>query len=227
MIRLAVLALVTVLGCSDLTEGEGGVVELEVRVPAVTTVEVGEAVQLSATALDRDGNPVNVPITWRSSDPTLAVDETGRVIGVAPGSGQVQAFAGSLASGPVPLTVIARADTLVLSGDSVVTVAPEAVTSAPLVMQVRSFSPPDPLASRPVVYAVTSPADVGARSVELPGGVLVDTVLTGTDGLTSGLTLNRVAGVPSPDTAIVVLRSYRTSGADIPGSGQRFIVVFQ
>ena len=48
--------LVLVLGCSDLTEGAGGVVELEIQVPAVTTVEVGEGLQLSARALDRDGS---------------------------------------------------------------------------------------------------------------------------------------------------------------------------
>jgi hypothetical protein len=39
--------------------------------------------------------------------------------------------------------------------------------------------------------------------------------------------LSRVAGIPSPDTAIVQVRSYRSSGADVPGSGQRFIVLFQ
>jgi hypothetical protein len=63
--------------------------------------------------------------------------------------------------------------------------------------------------------------------VELPGGVLIDTVSTGPSGLEQGVTLNRVAGVPAPDTAIVQVRSYRASGADVPGSGQRFIILFQ
>ena len=214
-------------GCSDLTEGAGGVVELELRVPAVTALEVGESVQLSARALGSDGNAVDVPISWRSSDPSLAVDETGLVTGVAPGSGQVQAFAGSLASGQVPLQVIARADTLVLVGDSVIIVPTEAAASAPLVVQLRSFALGDPLPSRPVVYTVIYPEQLPVRTVELPGAVLVDTVSTGTNGLIETVTLNRIAGAAAPDTAIVHVRSYRSSGADVPGSGQRFIVLFQ
>ena len=155
------------------------------------------------------------------------MDDAGVVTGVAPGAGQVQAFAGSLASARVVLNVLTRADTLALVGDSVVTVAPGVTASAPLVVQVQSFSEPTPLANRPVVYTVTSPPDAGTRSVELPGGVLVDTVLTGSEGINQSVTLNRVAGVPSPDTAIVQVRSYRAGGADVPGSGQRFIVLFQ
>ena len=214
-------------GCSDLTEGTGGVVELEIRVPVVTTVEVGENLQLTARALDRDGNPVDVPITWRTADPTLAVDDNGLVTGVAPGTGQVQAFAGSLASGRVPLTIILRADTLAIVGDSVVIVPEGVVASAPLVVQLLSFAQADPLPSRPVVYTVISPDEVPVRSVELAGSVLVDTVSTGTSGLNQTVTLNRIVGVASPETAIVQVRSYRNSGADVPGSGQRFIVLFQ
>ena len=57
------------LGCSDLTEGAGGVVGLEIQHPAVTTIEVGQTIQLSARALDKDGDPVAVPITWRTRTP--------------------------------------------------------------------------------------------------------------------------------------------------------------
>ena len=224
-VRLA--SLVLVLSCSDLTEGAGGVVELEITTPALSSVEVGEALQLIARALDKDGNLVGVPITWRSSDPSLSVDDTGLVTGVAPGAADVQAFAGTLGSGRIPLTVIARADTVMIVGDSVVTVAPEALASVPLVVQVSSFSQVDPLSIRPVVYTVTSPPDVPPQTVAFPGGVLVDTIFTGTTGQTPGLPLGRVAGVAAPDTAIVVIRSYRASGADVPGSGQRFIILFQ
>jgi hypothetical protein len=221
------ISLVWVVGCSDLVEGAGGVVELEVSEPAATSVEVGDVLQLSARALDKDGNPVDVPLTWRTSDPTLTVDDTGLVTGVAPGTGQVQAFAGSLASERIGLTVLSRADTLVIVGDSVITVAADATASAPLVVQLLSFSETTPLASRPVVYTITSPPDVGAHSVELPGGVLIDTVSTTATGTDPAITLNRVAGVTSPDTAIVQVRSFRASGADVPGSGQRFIVLLE
>jgi hypothetical protein len=97
------------LACSNLTEGAGGVVELEVTQPAVTTIEVGQQLQLTARALNRDGDPVTVPISWRTPDATLTVDDTGLVTGVAPGPGEVQAFAGSLASARISLTVIVPA----------------------------------------------------------------------------------------------------------------------
>jgi hypothetical protein len=216
-----------VLGCSDLTEGPGGVVALEITTPASDTLEVGEAVQLSARALDKDGNPVSVPISWRAADATLMVDGTGLVSGVLPGPGRVQAFVSTLSSPLVSFTIIARADALILVGDSVVTVAPTATASTPLVTRLESLSPAGPLASRPVVYAVTSPPDVGPHSVELSGGVLVDTLLTGEDGTVQAAVLSRVAGVPSPDTAIVEVRAFRTRGAPVPGSSQRFIVLFQ
>ena len=214
------------LGCSNLTEGPGGVVELEISTPATREVEVGETLQLTARALDRDGNPLDVPVTWLSSDPALTVDNTGLVTGVAPGEGQVQALVGSLSSGQILLTAIARADTLVIVSDSVIIVPVGAPGSAALAVHVRSFSSADPLPNRPVVYTVTSPPDVGQHTVELPGGVLIDTISTGSDGNAGAVTLNRT-GIASPDTAIVQVRSYHASGADVPGSGQRFIVLFQ
>jgi hypothetical protein len=216
-----------VLGCSDLTEGAGGIVELRVTTPAIRTIEVGEALPLSAVALDKDGNAVSAEITWRAPDVTLTVDpQTGVITGISPGTGRVQAFAGSLASGLISFTVIARADTLILVGDSVVTVAAGVPASTPLVTRLESFSPAAPLPSWPVIYAITSPPDVGPHTVELPGGVLVDTLTTGMDGAVSSVTLNRV-GTIQPDTAIVEVRAFRLRGGVVPGSGQRFIVLFQ
>lgn len=227
MRRWALIASSVVLGCSSLTEGAGGVVGLEIRAPDLKTIEVGETLQLSAVALDKNGDPIAAPVTWATPDTTLTVDATGAITGLHPGVGRVQAFSGSLASSLTSFTVIARADTLTLVGDSVVTVAPGVISSAPLVVQVQSFSPAGPLPSWPVIYAVTSPPDVGPHTVELPGGVLVDTLTTGTDGAVSSVTLNRVNGTTQPDTAIVEVRAFRTRGSAVPGSGQRFIVLFQ
>jgi uncharacterized protein YjdB len=95
------------LGCSNLTEGAGGVVQLEITQPAVTQIEVGATLQLTARALDKDGNPVAVTITWLATDPTLTVDAQGLVTGIAPGPGQVQAVTGNLASSRISLTVVA------------------------------------------------------------------------------------------------------------------------
>jgi hypothetical protein len=226
--RWAVLvSSVLILGCSNLTEGAGGVVGLEIRAPDLKTLEVGEVLQLSAVALDKNGDSVATEVTWTAPDTTLTVDPTGAITGAHPGVGRVQAFSGSLASGVITFTVIARADSLVLVGDSVVTVAPGVLSSTPLVVQVQSFSPPGPLPSWPVIYQVTSPPDVGPHTVELPGGVLQDTLTTGPDGAVASVTLNRVNGTTQPDTAIVEVRAFRTRGGVVPGSGQRFIVLFQ
>jgi hypothetical protein len=222
------LGCIVLQGCSSLTEVAGGVVGLEIRVPENRNLEVGESLQLTAVALDKSGNAVDAPITWQATSTTLAVDpNTGIVTGLTPGPGQVQAFTGTLASTAVSLTVIAGADTLILVGDSVVTVPAGVSNTNPLVVELQSLSPPGPVAARPVIYTVTSPSDVGPHIVELPGGVLTDTVQTGTDGAVSSVTLNRVNGTTQPDTAIVEVRAVRTHGAPVPGSGQRFIVLFQ
>lgn len=101
----ALITSAVVLGCSNLTEGANGVVEVEIRQPAITTIEVGQTLQLTARALNRNGDPVDVAITWLATDATLTVDAQGLVTGVAPGTGQVQAFAGNLSSARLALTV--------------------------------------------------------------------------------------------------------------------------
>jgi hypothetical protein len=174
-------------------------------------------------ALDKNGNPVTADITWRAPDATLTVDAAGVITGVSPGTGRVQAFVGSLASSLASFTVVTRADTLVLVGDSVFTVGPGVPSSPALVSRVDNFTT-GPLPSWPVIYEVTRPLD---GSVQLPGGVQIDTLTTGTDGAVSSVTLNRVNGTTQPDTAIVAIRSFHPRGAPVPGSGQRFIILFQ
>ena len=131
---------------------------------------------LSAQALGKDGNPVDAPITWRAPDSTLTVDETtGVITGVSPGTGRVQAFAGSLSSALLQFTVTATADTLIVT-DSVLTVAPTETASLPLVAQIQTFNPAGPLPGWPVIYTITDPPEVIPHLVELPGGVVTDTV---------------------------------------------------
>lgn len=218
---LLVFSLVA-LGCSNLTEVAGSVVGIDIRTPTLKTIEVGETLALSAQALDINGNPVAAQISWRAPDPTLTVDQSGAITGVSPGTGRVQAFVGSLASSLVSFTVIARADTLIVT-DSIFTVGTGVAASPPLVATVQSLSPAGPLPSWPVIYTVISPAD---NSVQLPGAKLVDTVSTGTDGAVSSVTLTRL-NATQPATAIVEVQSFRTRGGIVPGSGQHFTVNFQ
>jgi len=150
------------------------------------------------------------------------------VTALFPGTARVQATVGSLASGLITLTVLAPADTLIIAGDSVLTVLSGETVSAAMLVRLESFHPAGPLASRPVIYTITSPDLTGLpHTVELPGAALVDTVSTETDGQVSTETLSRVTGVTAPDSAIVEVSAFRTHGAVVPGSGQRFIIHFQ
>jgi Big-like domain-containing protein len=220
--------LLAAAACSNLQEGQGGVVALEIQFPELRTLEIGEQLQLSAQALNADGNPVDAEIAWRASNAALTVDGTGLVTGVAVGSSEVQAVVGSLASERVGFTIVLRADTLIIVGDSVLVVPVDAdppVTAA-LPVRLESLSPAGPLGSRPVIYQIVQPVAGTAAVVQLTGGVQSDTLTTAIDGVaTTGLV--RVTGQVPPDTAIVQVRANRTRGAPVPGSGQRFIVLFQ
>lgn len=226
-LRLGLLVAVAALGCSGLDEGEAGVVGLEVRVPGPDTVEVGEAIQLSAKPLDKNGDSVGAAVTWVSVDPTATVDANGVLTGVSVGTARVQATVGALGSDLITFAVIATADTLALASDSIVTLASGVATSPPLTTQVVNLTAGAlALAKRSVIYAITSPDPAaGPPPVLLTGDVVSDTVLTDTNGL-AAITLAVVTGAIPPDSAIVTVRAERTRQAPVPGSGQRFIIRF-
>ena len=221
------LPVLAVLGCSGLDEGSGGVVALQVEVPVPSTVEVGDTLQLHATALDANGDPVDAAITWDAADPTVTVTNTGLVTGASVGSGRVQAHEGSLGSNVVTVTVIARADTLLLLGDSIRTVPADPGTSGDLVTELRTFTPDTPVPSRPVIYTITYPVGGTTPGVTLSSGGQTDTLTTGVDGTVTGLQLVHVAGGPAVDSAVVTVSAEQTRGAPVPGSGQRFVIRFE
>lgn len=225
--RLAPLVLLWASACSSLDEGEAGVVALELRIPFPQIIEVNEALQLGAVPLDADGDSVAATVTWRTPDNTISVGEaTGIVTGVSPGTGRVQATAGSLSSEFVSFTVLAPADTIIIEGDSVVIAPADPGVTPPLVVRLESFNPPGALGSRNVIYEITRPV-TEPFAATLPGGVLLDTVQTDADGRVTATAVSRVPGAPVPDTVIVEVRASRTRGAPVPGSGQRFIVLYQ
>jgi hypothetical protein len=149
------------------------------------------------------------------------------VTGVSVGPGRVQAREGSLGSNLVTLTVIARADTLLVLGDSIRSVLADPGTSGDLVAALRTFSPDAPVATRPVIYAITYPVGGTTPGVTLSGGAQTDTVDTGADGTVTGVQLVHVAGQPPVDSAVVTVSAERTRGASVPGSGQRFVIRFE
>jgi hypothetical protein len=225
---VCLLPLLAAAACSNLSEGEGGVVALEVQFPELLTVEVGEQVQLSARALDAAGETVDATIEWRASSDALSVDATGLVTGIAPGSGDVQAAVGSLTSERIGFSILASADTLIIVGDSVlvIPIIADPPVSANLVVRLESHSPVGPVGSRPVIYQITQPVPGVTPVVQLAGAVQSDTLTTIADG-TAAIALSLVTGQAPPDTAIVEVRANRTRGSVVPGSGQRFIVLFQ
>jgi Bacterial Ig-like domain (group 2) len=226
--RISLVLLAAAMGCSELPEAEQGVVAIEVRLPGPDTVEVGETIQLSAKPLDANGDSVGAPVVWVSADPSATIDpSSGMLTGVSPGSARVQASVGGLSSALITFAVVAPADTLLIVGDSVVAAIRTDPSSPPLITQLQSFNPAGVLEGRGVIYAITSPDPAAAPpSVLLAGGVVTDTLVTAADG-TASATLSVVAGGTPPDTVIVTVRAERTRGATVPGSGQRFIVVYQ
>lgn len=229
MTRLAgLLLLAMALGCSGLDEADAGIVGLEVSYERPDTIEVGETLQLSVRPLDKQGDSVPAAVTWVALDPTVTVDAaTGLMTGAAPGTARVQATVGSLGSPLLTFAVIAPADTLIIAGDSIFTVAVN-TPSPPLVTRLESLHPAGVLAGRAVSYAITSPDPLaGTPTVTLSTAALADTFLTAADGTVSTVTVAPVAGGVPPDSVVVEVRAARTRGAVVPGSGQRFIVRFQ
>jgi hypothetical protein len=222
------LSLLLAAACSGLDEGEGGVVAIEVETPEFQTLEVAEQVQVVARALDVNGAVLDVPLDWQSSGAAVTVDGSGLVTAVQPGEADVQAISGSLPSPPVPFDVVARADTIIIAGDSVVTIpiGTDPPVTAPLTVRLETFTSPGPVGSSPVIFQITSPVAGATPVVQLNGAVQSDTITTASDG-TASVEIGAVGGQLPPDTAIVQVRAERLRGAGVPGSGQRFIVLFQ
>lgn len=222
------------LGCSNITDsGSGsGVVALEVKVPSRLELEVGDTIQLSARALDRNGDSVAADITWLSPDTTVGVvATTGQVTGRFGGPliGRVQAAEGTLVSDFLTFTVLAHADSLALPTGAAVTVPAGTTASPPL--DVKLLGAPDAeMGGHRIIFTLTSPvfADPATRTMQFPNGALTDTVTTGADGApVAPVTLNSVTGLTPPATATVEVTAFRPSGAPVPGSGQTFTVTFQ
>ncbi len=236
MTRASLLGACLLAACSNLTADNGGVVSLEVQRPEPATVEVGDTIQLTAVALDRNGEPVDANIVWRTSDSTISVDSTaGLVTGVvANQTGRVQASETTLSSQPITLSVLAAADSLAVPPDTLIVAEGEAA-SPPLAAMVLSRSDTAasgfiPASGTRMIFSITAPAfpDPAARTVELPGGVLADTLPSDATGLAlPDVTVNRVTGQTAPDTVRVTVGALHRSGKTVAGSGQVIIVVFQ
>jgi hypothetical protein len=223
------VGLVLLAGCSDIS-GSGGVVALELRVPASPQVQQHDTVTLRARALDQNGDSVEVPIYWRTPDSTELdlFDSTGRMTTpLTSGSGRVQARAGSLYSELLTFTILPRADTLRVAGPDTLTVPAADTASGGLVAALESNDPVGGISGSSILYEVLdSSAAIGL--VRFPGGRLVYRAATSTGGVPSpAVTLRKVPGTTPPATVQVRVSAARPSGISVPGSGQLFTLTFQ
>ena len=231
MRRRAAGLILILAACSSLSTTEGGVASIAIEVPIPAEVEVEGTLQLRAIARDADGEELDIPIYWRALDTTIAVDSVeGTLTGIEAGkTGRVVARAIDHYSANATFTVVAQADTLIVVGDSVVTVEPSEDVSPALTVRVEAGDPPAPVDRRRVTFEVISPTfeNPADRTVEFSNGQLAQSILTTTTGSPSPpATLRRREGRTAPDTAIVRVSVYRPGGGTVPGSGQHFLVLF-
>jgi hypothetical protein len=229
LIRHVAAALV-VLACSDVTDAGNGVIAIQLLLPATPAVEPGDTLTLVAQALDKNGDVVNEPVYWRTPDPNLLtmVDSAGLLTtDSVTGTGEVQAYVGSLLSPLVTIAVHPPSDTLALIGFDTMTVLDADSESAPLTAAVQSLNPPGGVSGTAISYVVfDSVPSLGL--VHFQGGGLSLRAFTGVDGSpATPVTLRRTSGAVQPDSVIVEVFAFRPSQATVPGSGQRFIVRFE
>jgi hypothetical protein len=230
---VAAFALCALAACSDIGSGADTVIAIEVTPPPGSLVEVGDTVQYTAVTLNQNGDVISAPVRWATPDTqNISIDSlSGQVVGrTGTTQARVQASSEGLNSATNVINVIASSDTIILVPPDTVRVDTLVTTSAPLVARIESFNPVGPLAGRILVYEVVEPVFALATdaTVALPNAQLADTVITdGTGGPTTPITLSRVAGKTSPDSAIVEVRATRHRDTQpVPGSGQRWIVRF-
>lgn len=226
------LLLAAALGCSNLAGDSSSAVLIDVFPIAGSgisgQVEIGDTAVMTARALNQQGDSVAATFTWRTADTGIVFldPQTGLVSGKLPGTARVQARTGSLISDFVTLTVVATADSLVLVPPDSARLLAGDTASAPLIAEMDSINPDGPLSGRRIVYQITQffPA---ADSASLNGGLFALNATTTFTGQPSvPVYVRKIPGRPHPDSVYVEIRSYRPSGAPIPGSGQVFIVRF-
>ncbi len=164
--------LLAVAGCSG--EGSAPNVPTEITLSStdVTLAAVGQNLQLTATVLNQNGDPIpDAPVAWASDDAAIvSVSGTGLLIAQGPGTAEVTATAGEASS--TAAVIVASTASLALHEGNGQTAAPGvAVPIAPAV-RVRN-------ASDAPVSGVQVRFQVGTAS----GTVTGETQTTGADGV--------------------------------------------
>lgn len=212
---------------------------IELLSPRSVALEEQDTLLLEARVLDVDGNPIDVAITWevlpRDTVPVgVELDPgSGRVVAVTPGEWDVRARVEALPTDPVTIVVTPAPDSIVVVGDTAVTVPPAATASSSLQVELLDVTTtpatPTSLNAKPVTFRVTFPVFVpGTRSVALQGGTVAEdslsaVVITTVQG--AGIMVRR-SGASQPDSVIVEAEAETAVGGGVAGSPVRFVVHF-
>jgi hypothetical protein len=228
------LLVFSLTACSNLSTDTDTPIALEIRAPAGVSggnplVEISDSFQLTARALNQDGDSIAAPLTWRTAD-TALVDlgpSTGIIRGKKVGIARVQVTSGSLTSDLVSFSVVPYAESLVVIPPDSARIGAADTASAPLVSELDTLNPAGPLAGRVILYQVDSIFGQPGDTASLGGGGMVRAVPTSTLGQpATPVYVRPIPALPRPDSVTVRVSAFRPSGDSIPGSGQRFIIRF-
>jgi hypothetical protein len=130
---LAALVLVLLVSSACGTEPAPSAASVEVGPESVLLTGAGEEHKLAAVVRSADGAPIELPVSWDSSDATIAsVDAAGSVRAVADvGTTEVIASVGSIRSAPVLVTVAQPVTGAVLITDAQIVGAPTSIDADP------------------------------------------------------------------------------------------------
>ena len=166
------MVLLATAGCGgDGQTDPSDVVEITLETDQVVLDATGQARQLDATALDDEGNTVNVTLEWSSSDEgVVTVEGDGLLVAQGPGTAEVTAAIGEV-SASATVGVGSTATLEVFDGNGQTAPAGQAVPAAPAVRVVDAEDQP--------VADVRVRFQVGTGS----GSVTDESQETGADGV--------------------------------------------
>jgi hypothetical protein len=166
------LLLLAVAACSGGGSDPTIPAEITLNSTAVTLAAVGQNVQLTATVLDENGDPIpDAPVAWESDDlAVVSVSGTGLLIAQEPGTAEVTATAGEVSS--TATVIVESTSSLALHEGNGQTAAAGVAVPTPPAVRVRD-------ASNAPVPGVQVRFQAGSAS----GAVTGETQTTGADGV--------------------------------------------
>jgi hypothetical protein len=231
--------LATAVACGQLGPGPDQVVAISVAVS--DSVEELDTLHPHGKGLNSQGDSIGATVLWATLDTALlkVVNETTGAMMARQASAtpaRIQARVGDLRSNPIPVRVLAAADTLFAVGRTVDTVTMSSTTppdslsdslQVELADTITGTATPVPLGGRPVVYAITYPVASGPVT-------LVTTDTARTLALQANMTTSpaglatvkvRLLAGPRPDSVVVRATARRAVRTSVPGVAT-FVVRF-